>query len=147
MNIEKGIPDDGSSNIGYKLDFNLGQQSAGVTPAIFYRVSENIDLSAAMGIELSGDVRQTLALIYKIAGAKQIHVTFSRNFQEFGNKLDSSHVNLVYSHNGFVFKFPIFTYNQAQNNSGLLLSTALFLSANALSYYGMTWKNNTVDKE
>jgi hypothetical protein len=54
---------------------------------------------------------------------------------------------LVYSHNGFVFKIPIFTYNQVENTPAMLLTTVLFLGANALSYFGMTYKNNSVDKE
>jgi hypothetical protein len=80
LNLERSIPEDGSSNFGYKVDLNLGQNNVGFTPTVMYRASENVEVTAQMGVDLAGDVSQMCAIVYKLQGAKQIHVSFSRSF-------------------------------------------------------------------
>lgn len=52
LGIEKEIPRDGSSSLGYKCDLNLGVQTVGVTPTIMYEVNKHLNLSASMGVDL-----------------------------------------------------------------------------------------------
>jgi hypothetical protein len=80
-------------------------------------------------------------------GGKRLSLTFYRNFSDYGNKLDNSYVAIAYIQNGFVLKLPIFTYNQAQNTPGLVLTSVFYLAANSIAYFLMKQQRAKVNKE
>jgi hypothetical protein len=86
-------------------------------------------------------------VFYKFTTNKTVSIGFNRNFTEWGNKLESSQLVLGYDHNGFDFKLPIATYNQAENNDGFIMTTALTLAANGLAYYALRRYQASIDKE
>ena len=90
---------------------------------------------------------QRFAVAYKFTPQKVVSVGFARNFSNWGRKLDNSQLVLGYEHNGFDFKIPIATYNQADNRDGLLLSTALTLAAHGAVYYALHKYHKSIDKE
>jgi hypothetical protein len=61
----------------------------------------------------------------------------TREFKEFGSELESSVITLQYIHQNYVFKIPIYCYNQATNYSGLLMTSLAFCAANGLAYYSL----------
>lgn len=58
---------------------------------------------------------------------------------------------VVYNHDGYLFKFPIYLCNKQENTAGLLLTTGVTLVANLAAYIGFKkmkgTKNRTKQKE
>lgn len=52
--INKDIPSDESSRMGYNLDVDLGMDNIGVAPSIMYKVNNNTHFSGALSIDLKG---------------------------------------------------------------------------------------------
>lgn len=61
--------------------------------------------------------------------------------------MQNSQLTLGYDHNGFDFKVPIATYNQAENTDGFMMTAALALAANGLAYYALKRYQASIDKE
>jgi len=59
--------------------------------------------------------------------------------------IKESQIIINYMHYGYVFKIPIFCYNQNENTPGLIMTSLMFLAANGLSYWAMVRHNNQKD--
>ena len=88
-----------------------------------------------------------MALSYKISGSTQVQVTFQRRFEEFGDSLQSSVVNLDFLHSGVAFKLPIFCYSQKTNTAALAMTCLLFSAANAVALGLLSRQRRKVDKD
>ena len=72
---------------------------------------------------------------YSFSQLYRAGVRFDREFKDLGEELNHSIVSLEYQHQNYAFKMPVYCYNQAQNYSGLLMTSALFCAANGLALY------------
>ena len=78
LSIEKDI--DSKSNLGYKLDVQLGTQNMSISPTVMYEISKNIQMNASMNVDLEGTLTHSLGMLYKVGSGKNISLTFARNF-------------------------------------------------------------------
>lgn len=147
LGLNRQVPSDGSGNLGYALNLDLGADNMGIAPSITYRVSPDIDLHAKCGCTVAGQIEQMVKLVYKISAAQQVQVTFQRNFEEYGDALSSSAVAVDFLYQGFAFKLPIFGYSQSKNSSALGMTCLLFSSANAVALGLLAYHRRTVDKD
>ena len=66
-------------------------------------------------------------------------MVFSREFDEFGQKLKSAAVHFNYVHNGFIFKLPIYCYNKKESTPGLVMTSLMFGALNCVAYLGLRY--------
>lgn len=74
--INKDIPSDESSRIGYNLDVELGMDNLAIAPTINYKVNDNIQFSGALSADLQGALSQTVSFTYGFGGGKRATVEF-----------------------------------------------------------------------
>jgi len=66
FNLQKDIPNNPNSNLGYKMGFNLNKDVIGISPGLMYRVNPQITLTGDIHLGSNAEVSQNLCVSYSI---------------------------------------------------------------------------------
>jgi hypothetical protein len=140
--INFGIGSSVMEGVGYNLSLNLAENETSIAPQISYKITPNIEFTGQCEVALmSGSFSHNLTMGYMLGEATQAQVDFSREFEDYGEKL-KSRVTLSYLHQGYAFKVPIMCYEDSSSSAGLAMTSGLFLMANLGSYLMLRYRQS-----
>lgn len=121
------------SPFGYSCQFNFCADHVSVTPSLIYHLSTDMTLSTSTSISHQGNVNAQFGVNYNLTSNKGASIFMSMAFKEF-SVLQSTSLLIVLNYNGYVLKLPVTLCDDAENTSGMWMSGAIALAANALVY-------------
>lgn len=135
--FEKQMAEASPGSVAYEAEVSLNPETVSINPRVSWLLQKNVLLTSAGSFDLKGTMVPTMSLLYTLKGGQRLSLSLTGNFKNFGHDIDMTYVNIAYIHQNFVFKVPVFCFNQSQSTPAIALTSAFYVATNALAYLFM----------